>query len=286
MVRDSTANDSRLCCRLDVSYCPRMARAFLLLSCLALAACTPDPVKWDSEQRTDSAVPLGARLALQHTGFPMMTPAWLPPVLPTAASQCAGSLVATRARGDTVYASWWAPRPDSNALLVVARSEDGGHAWRTPEVADSTDKGRTGCGRPAPYISADTSNGYLELVYFMVASEGPGVFFTHSMGGGVMFHTPVPIVYGDRVSTSAVASNGDTVAVAYLDPNSSTPQLWLALSRTTGHIFESRIPVSPATQTASRPAVAVHGHRIAIAWLETPRDGGAGVMVVRTGRWQ
>jgi hypothetical protein len=263
-----------------------MPRALLFLGCLAFAACTPDPVKWDSEQRTDTPVPLGARLTLQGDGAPVMTPAWRPPALPTGTPQCAGSLVAAAARGDTAYAAWWAPRADSSALLVVARSEDRGHNWRTPEIADSTDRGHTGCGRPAPFIAADTANGYLHLVYFMVAAEGPGVFFTHSMGGGEMFHSPVPIVYGERVSTSAVSSNGDTVAVAYLDPNSSTPQLWLALSRTTGHIFESRVPVSPATEQASRPAVAVRGHRITVAWLETGRDGGAAVMVVRTGEWK
>jgi hypothetical protein len=263
-----------------------MPRALLLFGCLAITACAPDPVKWDSEQRTDTPVPAGARLTLAAAGTPVMMPAWNPPVVPTGTPQCAGSLVATAARGDTAYAAWWEPRPDSDALLVVARSEDGGHHWHAPEIADSTDRGNTGCGRPAPFISADTTNGYLQLVYFMVAAEGPGVFFTHSMGAGEMFHSPVPIVYGERVSTSAVSSNGDTVAVAYLDPNSSTPQLWLALSRTTGHIFESRVPVSPATEQASRPAVAVRGHRITVAWLETARNGGTAVMVVRTGEWK
>jgi hypothetical protein len=263
-----------------------MPRALLFLGCLVFAACTPDPIKWDSEQRTDTPVPIGARLTLATSGMPVMTPAWTPPMRPAGTPQCAGSLVATVARGDTAYAAWWAPRADSSALLVVARSEDRGHNWRAPEIADSTDRGHTGCGRPAPFIAADTANGYVHLVYFMVAAEGPGVFFTHSMGAGEMFHSPVPIVYGERVSTSAVSSNGDTVAVAYLDPNSSTPQLWLALSRTTGHIFESRVPVSPATELASRPAVAVRGHRITVAWLETGREGGAAVMVVRTGEWK
>jgi hypothetical protein len=112
------------------------------------------------------------------------------------------------------------------------------------------------------------------------------VFFTHSMGGGEMFHSPVPIVYGERASASAVACNGDTVAVAYVDPNASTPQVWLALSVTTGHIFDSRVEVSPSTVQAARPAVAVRGHRVAVAWLETNRNSGAAVMVVRTGRWQ
>jgi hypothetical protein len=194
--------------------------------------------------------------------------------------------VATPAQGDTAFAAWWAPRADSSALLVVARSDDGGRNWRAPEVADSTDRGRTGCSRPAPFIAADRANGYVHVVYFMVAAEGPGVFFTHSMGQGVMFHSPVPVVYGERASAAAVACNGDTVAVAYLDPNAALPQLWLAVSRTTGHIFESRTEVSPSTEEAERPAVAVHGHRVAVAWIESRRKGDAAVTVVRTGRWQ
>jgi hypothetical protein len=264
-----------------------MPRALLLVvGCLWLAACTPDPVKWDSEQRTDTPVPPGARLAVGASGMPVMAPAWTPPTIPTGTPQCAGSLVAAIGRADTAYAAWWSPRADSNALLVVARSVDRGHTWHAPEIADSTDRGRNGCGRPAPFIATDTTNGYVHVVYFMVAAEGPGVFFTHSMGAGEMFHTPVPIVYGERVSASAVSGNGDTVAVAYLDPNASVPQLWLALSRTTGHIFESRSAVSPATEQASRPAVAVRGHHVSVAWLETGRNGGPAVMVVRTGKWQ
>jgi len=258
----------------------------ILLVCLLLSACAPDPVKWDSENRTDTPVPAGSRLTLQGGDLPAMAAAWTPPRLPSGTPQCAGSLVATPARGDTAFAAWWAPRADSSALLVVARSDDGGLDWRAPEVADSTDKGHTGCGRPSPFIAADTTNGYVHVVYFMLAAEGPGVFFTHSMGGGEMFHSPVPIVYGERASASAVACNGDTVAVAYVDPNASTPQVWLALSRTTGHIFESRMEVSPSTVQAARPAVAVRGHRVAVAWLETNRNSGAAVMVVRAGRWQ
>lgn len=263
-----------------------MPRFSLLAGCLVLAACTPDPVKWDSERRSDAAVPAGALLTLQGGGEPAMVAAWTPPMLPAGTPRCEGSLVATPARGDTAFAAWWAPRADSSALLVVARSDDGGRDWRSPEIADSTDKGHNGCARPAPFIVADSTNGYVHVVYFMVAAEGPGVFFTHSMGQGVMFHSPVPVVYGERVSAAAVACNGDTVAVAYLDPNSSLPQLWLALSRTTGHIFESRTEVSPSTEEAARPAVAVRGHRIAVAWIESNRKGDAPVTVVRTGWWQ
>jgi hypothetical protein len=268
---------------------PLMARAFIVLVSLLAIACAPDPVKWDSEKRTDVPIPPGARLILQAGDVPAIAQAWKPPAIPAGTPQCDGSVVATPARGDTAFAAWWAPRPDSSALLVVARSDDRGRTWRAPEIADSTDKGHTGCRRPAPFIAADTLNGYVHVVYFMVAAEGPGVFFTHSMGGGEMFHSPVPIVYGERVSPAAVACNGDTVAVAYVDPNSSNGQIWLALSRTTGHIFEERVPVSPAPAEAERPAVAVRGHRVAVAWFETSRGGdssSAGVTVVRTGRWQ
>jgi hypothetical protein len=206
--------------------------------------------------------------------------------MPTAPPVCQGSLMGTRARGDTAFAVWWSPRADSTALLLVARSDDGGHSWRAAETADSTDHGHSGCGRPAPFIAADTTNGYVHVVYFMLAAEGPGIFFTHSMGGGEMFHSPVPIVYGERASASAVAVNGDTVAVAYIDPNAATPQLWVALSQTTGHIFDTRMEVSPSTVQAARPTVTVRGHDIAVAWLETNRNGGTPVMVVRTGRWK
>jgi hypothetical protein len=263
-----------------------MSRALFLAGCFALGACAPDPVTWDAEARLSKSPPAGARMLLRDRDVPGFTAAWTPPVMPPGAPQCAGSLVATPARGDTAYAAWWAPRADSSALLVVARSADGGRSWRAPEVADSTDHGRTGCSRLAPFIAADSTNGYVHVVYFMVAAEGPGIFFTHSMERGEQFHSPVPIVYGDRAVPSAVACDGDTVAVGFIDPNSATPQLWLALSRTTGHIFESRMEVSPSTVQAARPAVAIRGHRVAVAWLETNRSGGAAVMVVKSGRWQ
>jgi hypothetical protein len=32
--------------------------------------------------------------------------------------------------------------------------------------------------------------------------------------------------------------------------------------------------------------VAVRGHRIAVAWIESHRKGDAAMTVVRTGRWQ
>src|ERR1035438_9000638 len=161
-----------------------MYRTILLLSSVILSACTPDPVHWDSENRWAASVPPGARLTLQGADLPAMVAAWKPPGLPAGTPQCEGSLVATPARADTAYAAWWAPRADSSALLVVARSDDRGRHWRAPEVADSTDKGHTGCARPAPFISADSTNGYVHVVYFMLAAEGPGVFFTHSMGRG------------------------------------------------------------------------------------------------------
>jgi hypothetical protein len=261
-----------------------MSRALLFAGCLVLGACAPDPVKWETPS---GSVAPGTRLTLSGGDKPVTAAAWQPPAPPSGVPICAGSLVATPAKGDTAYAAWWAPRADSTALLVVSRSDDGGRSWHAPETADSTDHGRSGCVRPPPFIAADSANGYVHLVYFMVAAEGPGIFFTHSMGGGEMFHSPVPIVYGERATAAAVACNGDTVAVAYIDPNAVTPQVWLALSRTTGHIFESQMAVSSSMDKAARPLVAVQGHRVAVAYFETNRTGGDAVMVVKSGliRW-
>ena len=74
------------------------------------------------------------------------------------------------------------------------------------------------------------------------------------------------------------------VAVAFEDPNSSTPRIGLALSRTMGHIFEHRIlPVSDDNGIATRPLAAVRGRRIAVAWEPGPADAPSTTFSVRTG---
>lgn len=210
---------------------------------------------------------------------------WVPP-LEASGEICAESFVATQARGDTAFAAWWSPREAGRVVLLSARSDDGGLNWHAPEVADSTDRGTTGCKRLPPFVTADTVNGYVHIVYFLVAKEGPGVFFTHSMSGGSMFHEVVPIVYGERVSAAAVASHGDTVAVAFEDPNAAVAQLWLAISTSAGHIFERRAAVSSSSVRASHPAVAVRSGKVAVGWNESSRAGGLVSMVIRAGKIQ
>lgn len=261
-------------------------RGLAVLASIAVSACVPAPVRWGDEKPIAGMMESGARLSLQPGNVPMLVAAWSPAVRPGVVG-CPLSFVAVRAVGDTAYAAWWMPRADSTASLVVARSDDGGNSWRAPVIADSTDIGRVGCRRPAPYIAADSLNGYVHVVYFLQAAEGPGLFFTHSMEQGTMFHSPVPIVYGERVSVGAVASRGDTVAVAYENPNAEVPQIWLALSQTTGHIFEGRERVSTGTAATTRPSIALRGGRLAVAWYETERGSStAGGNVVRVGEVQ
>ena len=253
---------------------------FLALVCVS---CVTDAVRWDAESPLAREVPSDARLVFEPGRVPLLSRPWAPPNLPAGIALCAASFVAVQARGDTAFAAWWAPRRGGSALLAVARSTDGGRVWHEAVAADSTDRGRTGCARPAPFLSWDAVNGYVHVAYFLVAPEGPGVFVTHSMEGGTMFHAPVPIVYGERPSAAAVASHGDTVVVAYEDPNASVPQLSLALSTLAGHIFDRRVSVSSANMLATRPAVSLNGNRVAVAWLSAARGGGAGSYMLRTG---
>jgi hypothetical protein len=116
------------------------------------------------------------------------------------------------------------------------------------------------------------------VAYALRGREGPGLFFSHSMDAGEMFHEPVPITYGDRLGRTSGAADGDHVVVAFEDPNSATPRIGLALSRTMGHIFEDRLlPISTDNGAASRPLAAVRGRRIAVAW---ERRGSSDVPVV------
>jgi hypothetical protein len=275
-----------------MSYAGRRSTSVLAVilaqaAMLGVMACVPDVVRWDTGKRPEFALGTDVRLVLGPDGSPAAVARWTPPAAPAGTPACATSRVFVHARGDTAFAAWWAPRPDSAADLVVARSNDGGRTWRAPVVADSTDRGRSGCRRTPIAVAVDSLDGYIHVVYFLAAPEGAGVFCTHSMEGGTMFHAPVPIVYGDRASAASIATWGDTVAVAYEDPNASVPQVWLAISHTTGHIFEQRTGVSSASASSALPAVALRGSRIAVAWYETQRGGGAGKTILRTGtiRW-
>lgn len=254
------------------------------LALLLLAACVPEPVRWDEAlTRVSGTVADTLQLELDAAGAPVFRRAWEPEAWPSEAALCAASRRATPALDGEAFASWFTVRPDSSVVLRVARSDDGGRTWNAAVTADSTDVGRAGCDRPAPYIYADSINAYVHVAYHLVGREGAGVFFTHTMDRGGMFHAVVPIVYGDRPSAASVASHGDTIVVAFEDPNSRFPRLGLALSLTQGHIFEARTSASDETGEARTPRVALRGDRIAVAWTATQRGGGVPRIVVRQG---
>lgn len=173
--------------------------------------------------------------------------------------------------GSEEYAAWWESNPDSSVTLMTSRSNDG-RTWAAKIPADTTDHGVRGCGRPPPAIAADSASGYVHIAYFSEPSNGPGIFFAHSMDKAATFHSPVPIVFGRNLSRVSVASSGDKVAVAYEDPNASQPLVGVALSRSMGHIFESRSIASSENGRARQPVVRIAGDSIRLWWSEySPR---------------
>jgi hypothetical protein len=135
-------------------------------------------------------------------------------------------------------------------------------------IADSTDHGVSGCGRPAPAIAVDSSTGYVHLAYFAEPNSGPGIFFAHSMDSAKTFHSPVPIVFGRNPARVSVASSGDRVVVAYEDPNSRQSSIGVALSNTMGHIFERRVSASGENGIAKEPVIRLRADFIQVWWRE------------------
>ena len=256
-------------------------RALGLVACALVAGCTPSPVRWTGDR---SASVNGSEAALTPSGtvtddsLGALASRIVPPSI-----ACAGSL--RLARGDgRLFAVWWSPRPDSSAILASAISSDGGATWTAPVAVDTTDRGLTGCSRVPAAIAADAASGYVHVTYAMLAAEGPGIFFAHSMDRGASFHAPVPILYGERLGRTSVAADGDLVVVAFEDPSSHTPRIGLALSGTMGHIFEDRVlPVSDDNGAATHPLVAIHQHRLTVAWQQRAAGSFGVVLRVRTG---
>jgi hypothetical protein len=262
----------------------RAARWILFAATLLTwsAACAAPPVDWNPER---SASPPAARVIVTADGTLLPdTMARLAERITAPEPRCPGSLSVAGYAG-RLFAAWWAVRADSSARLLAARSDDGGATWSTPAAVDTTATGVGGCRRPPPSIAADSASGYVHVAYVLRGREGPGVFFAHSMDAGRTFHEAVPIVYGERLGRTSVAADGDHVVVAFEDPNSVTPRVGLALSRSMGHIFEQRLlPVSSDNGMALRPLTAVRGRRIAVAWERgaTPDDSPA-VFAIKAG---
>ena len=212
--------------------------------------------------------------------------AGLPPIAGTAAP-CIQT-VRTAAASNRLVRVWWSTLPDSSVVLSLQHSTDMGKSWQPAVEVDSRDRGRRGCDRPAPGIWYDSASGYVYVVYFIEGSDGAGVFFAHSMNDGGMFHSPVPVVYGSVPSKAAVAGRGDNVVAVFEDPNSTSPRIGIALSRTTGHIFEQRSEVTPEEVRAIKPWVALAGDTVRVWWKTVGRNGedAAERVGYRSGVWR
>lgn len=252
----------------------------LAVPCLLLAAaCSTPSIGW-----TDPSAVVGAagpaRVSFDSAGQTRVVPDTASPAAtPVAPGLCLSSLRTVWAARH-LYAVWWSVRPDSSAVLFSASSPDSGKTWGAPAAVDTADVSSRGCGRPAPAVAAWGDD--LHVAYSMAASEGTGVFFAHFMDG--MLHSPVPVIYGERLVATAIAVEGDRVAVAYEEPNGSRQQVDVAISVTQGHIFERHTTASRAIDAASSPAVALAGPRIAVSWVTRRAADSVGTRIVRVGR--
>ncbi|HKV50664.1 MAG TPA: sialidase family protein [Gemmatimonadaceae bacterium] len=240
--------------------------------------------------RTLGAPRAGWRLTLDAHAKPVLatqpTTSFVAP-----AGACAGSMVFAPAGGSDWFVAWWQPRADSSAQLLVSQSIDAGASWSAPVAADDRDHQPLGCGRPNAAIVADSPSGYVHLAYFLAPSQGAGVWYVHSQDKGATWHAPVGVFYGDDPARADVAAHGDTVLVAYEYPNADDARVGVALSYTAGHTFLARMAVSPNTERASDPRVAIGRGVAAVGWASgSPNaNGRAGsdftvVDVARVGR--
>jgi len=253
----------------------------------AVLGCQPEVVKWEEPKRIEATVSTDKLLSLQGTSPVFVDPARASGAF-SPANGCAGSLRFARGVGDELYAAWWSVRADSSASLLASRSADGGVNWSEPVTVDSTDVSRVGCVRYPPAVAVDSVTKYFHVVYGLENATGAGIFFSHSMERGALFHAPVAIVYGKSPASADVAADSGRVVVAYEDPNlreQSPGRIALAISATSGHIFEQRLPVSGGTAAVAAPRVAMSSDRVAVSWIESPNMiAGQQYRVVRVGR--
>ena len=251
-----------------------------LMFLVVLAGCGPEPVAWSDPKPIAGAVG-PSRLVVDSTGAAAFVADTVrPTVVPSVPGLCVGTLRSAQGR-TRIFASWWSVRPDSSAVLYIAASPDG-RSWQPALKVDTTDVSTNGCTRPSPALTTVGDDVY--VAYSMIAPEGKGVFFAHSMGN--MLHAPVSVIYGERLVEAGIAADEHRVAVAYEEPNGSRPQIDVAMSASQGHLFDWHATASRGIDVASSPAVAMSGPRLAVSWLNTQPSGGPSNRVVRVGRIQ
>ena len=266
----------------------RIVRALLLAILSSLGGCTGDGVAWTDPFTLSSASAADVRLTVDSKGRARLVPDTSVSIVPEQDRRtCPGSVRIARQDDGTLTAVWWSVRNDSSSLLLAAVSPDGGTSWRPAVRVDTADVSAAGCNRPAPAIAA--SAGFVHVAYAMRGSDGVGVFYAHSMNAGKTYETPSTILYGERLTRTAIGADAGTLAVAYEDPSGSTPQIGLALSRDWGHIFGDRIRGSTGVGAATDPQVAVTGREVAVSWIVSAAGGDSDARptrIVRVGRLQ
>jgi hypothetical protein len=254
----------------------------VVLACAAallLSACDKPVVVWGDPVPIDEPS-AGSVLSVDAGGKPgFFQPA--AQLRPSKPGLCSATVV-TAAGKTRLHAAWWAVRPDSSAVLYAGSSPDSGKTWDSTVPVDTTDVSSTGCSRPLPSLAVVGDDEY--LAYSMKAPEGTGVFFAHTMSS--MLHSPVPVIYGERLVATAIAADSQRVAVAYEEPNGRREQVDVALSFSQGHLFEQHLSASRSIDVAVRPAVAFTGDRLAVSWITRRPLETATSRVVRVGRIQ
>jgi hypothetical protein len=210
------------------------SRAGVCICLLSLPACNSGP-QWSGTERVSVADGIGMFMPAA-----LATVDSLPQPVASDTLFCPGSFRVIATDSSNRFAVWWSSRASSRAQLMFAMTGDGGRTWSEATVVDGRDEGTRGCERPAPDIFTVSESEYVHVVYWIEPPGQPGVYFSHSMDNGHMFHAPVAVSYGDKPSRATVAARGDTVAVAYEDPNSARPR-----------VCGSRCPSRPATSLSS-----------------------------------
>lgn len=213
-------------------------------------ACTADPIAWRAAEYLEADAVRAMRVVQKE--------------------QLCG--VAEVAHGGERYRAGWDAR---SGALTVMRSPDGGRSWEPPVVPDSRESPEPPCNRLPPALFADSGNGFLHVAYFSEVPGGSGVYYVHSMDatrlaqvGPGMFERPLALTYGRRAVRTSVASRGDTVVVAYEDPNSARGGIHLAISSTAGHLFDSRTALPGGAGAVGEPRVELSAGELSVTWRE------------------
>jgi hypothetical protein len=196
---------------------------------------------------------------------------WTPRVrvdLGEACPCCRTALASTK--DGRLFMAWRHVFPGNVRDVVVARSDDRGATWSTPERVHADNWVFDACPHAGPALAVDSA-GLLHVAWWTGREGSAGVYYSQSRDGAHTFSAPIALGVAQFSRPAHVQlglTSKNDVIVAWEDGTRAVPEVLVRVSRDGGAHFGDALPLSDGGRASTFPVLGIAGDSVAVAWSD------------------